>query len=185
MTETEQGANTIYEEINKEKYPDIVMERIKSVLNIMRPFFNEGITSDVCCGSKEIGEIMNADNFYDFYKIDDSVKFINMMKKGNNVEKSDNVIFFHSLEHFPDVLKTLSILRDEFLKEGGRLFIAAPNALYDTDHQPYNNSIGHYAYLTLEYVKMIANKLGFRVLLACEFNVYKNSEELIMILEKQ
>lgn len=177
--------NSIYEQQNKEKYSEEVLKRIHFVINLIRPFLVEGEISDVCCGNKAIGEILGANYFYDYYPIDEEVKFFDMLSDENDMVKVHNVLFFHAIEHFPNVYKTLKTLRDNALLNKGRLFIACPNAKYNNYHRPFDDTIGHYGYITPEYIQILAKNLNMRVIFCAELNVVEHYEEIIVILEKE
>ena len=136
------------------------LERIKFAINIFKNFEVNGYIADVSCGTKEVGIIANAHFYYDYHQYDEEVRFINLKERGNDVVKVSNIYFFHAIEHFKDVKLTLRILRDEFLEDGGRIFIACPNAKYDNKFRPFDLELGHYSEITVEYLKQVLNELG-------------------------
>lgn len=177
--------NNIYATENLKGHPKEVIERITFSVNLLKQFEVPGTIADVACGSKEVGEIAKATEFYDYYPCDDTVKFCNLLdpEANRNVQKVDNIYFFHALEHFADTKQTLTILHS-FLNSGGRLLITCPNAKYDNNFKPFSEELGHYAYLTTESVQAIAEASGYRVILNSEMNQYENNEELAVVLEK-
>ncbi len=63
-------------------------------------------------------------------KVPSNVKFINNLFE--NVElpkKYDNIILTHVLEHLDDPVQVLKRINDEWLNDGGRLFLVTPNAM--------------------------------------------------------
>ncbi|NOR69320.1 MAG: methyltransferase domain-containing protein [Methylomarinum sp.] len=62
-------------------------------------------------------------------KIVSSVKFVHSRFETVDLpEKYDNIVLTHVLEHLDDPLLILSRINNEWLKEGGRLFLVCPNA---------------------------------------------------------
>lgn len=181
-----QNNNEIYAQNNLHRHPKEVIERITFSVNMLKQFEVPGIIADVACGSKEVGEIARATEFYDYYPCDESVKYCNLLEPEDNkyVEKVDNIYFFHALEHFADTKKTLSILYNNFLNPGGRLLMTFPNAKYNNNFRPFSEELGHYAYLTTDSVQVIAQAAGFKVILCAEMNQFENYEELVVVLEK-
>ena len=177
------NSNSIYEDLNKEPLSVEVLNRINLFKDIVNPFIKEGFTIDLCCGTKEIGILFEADDFYDYF-ISEDIKKCDMLNFGNNVEtKGDNILFTHAIEHFADVKQTLDIIRQEFIQDKGRLIITCPNSDYDNKHKPFDRSIGHYSYHNVQSIKNIAPKCGFRILFVGEINYYKDYEELVVVLE--
>ena len=180
---TNDNTNLIYEDINKESYNKDILDRITLFRDIVKPFVKEGVTIDLCCGNGEIGKLFNANVYYDYF-INDNIKKCDLLSFGNKVDvKGDNIIFTHALEHFADVKKTLDIIRQEFIKENGRLLIACPNADYDNNHKPFDRELGHYSFHNVQSIKNIAPHCGFKVIFISEINQYTGFEELVAVLE--
>jgi len=58
-----------------------------------------------------------------------NVTFINDTFEAAKLDRRyDNIILTHVLEHLDDPIAILSRIRNEWLNEGGRLFVACPNA---------------------------------------------------------
>jgi 2-polyprenyl-3-methyl-5-hydroxy-6-metoxy-1,4-benzoquinol methylase len=59
----------------------------------------------------------------------DKVTFVNsLFEKANLVKRYDNIILTHVLEHLEDPVVVLKRVNDEWLAEGGSVFLACPNA---------------------------------------------------------
>ncbi len=62
-------------------------------------------------------------------KLGSQVKFIHsLFEKANLPKRYDNIILTHVLEHLDDPVLVLKRINDEWLAEGGRLFLVCPNA---------------------------------------------------------
>ena len=62
-------------------------------------------------------------------KLGDKVLFINSAFEHVKLPKQyENIIMTHVLEHLDDPIKVLKRINDEWLTEGGRLFLVCPNA---------------------------------------------------------
>ena len=62
-------------------------------------------------------------------KLGDKVKFVNSLFEKVTLSKQyDNVVLTHVLEHLDDPVLVLKRINDEWLAEGGRLFLVCPNA---------------------------------------------------------
>ena len=60
-------------------------------------------------------------------KLPNNVKFIhNILEEVNLDRKYDNIIFTHVLEHLDDPVKVLRRINDEWLNDGGKLFLVTP-----------------------------------------------------------
>jgi ribosomal protein S18 acetylase RimI-like enzyme/SAM-dependent methyltransferase len=62
-------------------------------------------------------------------KLGGNVEFVNsMFEKANLPKRYDNIVLTHVLEHLDDPVLVLKRINDEWLAEGGRLFLVCPNA---------------------------------------------------------
>ncbi len=62
-------------------------------------------------------------------KLGDKVKFVNSLFETATLPKRyDNIVLTHVLEHLDDPVRMLRRVHDEWLTEGGRLFLVCPNA---------------------------------------------------------
>lgn len=62
-------------------------------------------------------------------KVGDRVKYINALFENVTLPRRyDNIVLTHVLEHLDDPIRVLRRINDEWLAEGGRLFLACPNA---------------------------------------------------------
>jgi 2-polyprenyl-3-methyl-5-hydroxy-6-metoxy-1,4-benzoquinol methylase len=62
-------------------------------------------------------------------KLGDKVKFVNsLFEKVALPKRYDNIVLTHVLEHLDDPVLVLKRINDEWLNEGGRLFLVCPNA---------------------------------------------------------
>lgn len=62
-------------------------------------------------------------------KLGDKVTLINsLFEKVTLPKRYDNIVLTHVLEHLDDPVRVLKRINDEWLAEGGRLFLACPNA---------------------------------------------------------
>jgi len=62
-------------------------------------------------------------------KLGDKVKFVNaLIEQAALPKRYDNVVLTHVLEHLDDPVLVLKRINDEWLAEGGRLFLVCPNA---------------------------------------------------------
>jgi 2-polyprenyl-3-methyl-5-hydroxy-6-metoxy-1,4-benzoquinol methylase len=62
-------------------------------------------------------------------KLGDRVVFVNSRFEDATLPKRyDNIVLTHVLEHLDDPVKVLTRINDEWLSEGGRLFLVCPNA---------------------------------------------------------
>lgn len=62
-------------------------------------------------------------------KLGDKIKFINSTFESVSLPKRyDNIVLTHVLEHLDDPVLVLKKINDEWLSEGGRLFLVCPNA---------------------------------------------------------
>ncbi len=62
-------------------------------------------------------------------KLGGKVKFVNsLFEKANLPKRYDNIVLTHVLEHLDDPVQVLKRINDEWLAEGGRLFLVCPNA---------------------------------------------------------
>ncbi|WPU24868.1 class I SAM-dependent methyltransferase [Cedecea neteri] len=60
---------------------------------------------------------------------DNSILFVNaMFEEAILPRRYDNIVLTHVLEHIDDPIKVLRRINDEWLAEGGRLFLVCPNA---------------------------------------------------------
>jgi len=178
--------NEIYLFQNKEEFSSLTKKRINTFISIFNTYKKNGITADVACGNKYIGEKVEAKYFYDYYCKDQTVRFCNLNSFKNNVlEKVDNIILSHAIEHFSSPKLVLDILFTEFLKNLGRLFIACPNPEFDNKFKPYSLTIGHVSQITSQKIKSYTKKVNFRLLFSAENNLYKGYEELFFVLEKR
>lgn len=176
--------NFIYAPDIIQKHPKEVIQRIKFVINIFKNYEIKGYIADVSCGTKEVGTLAGAHFYYDYHLYDEEVKSIDLTKRGNNVVKVHNIYFFHAIEHFKDVNLTLEILRDEFLEDGGRIFIACPNARYDNNFRPFDRELGHYSAITLNFLEDVCYNNNMKLILNAESNIFKGYEEIIAVIQK-
>lgn len=83
------------------------------------PYFN-----DVTCVEASDAAVAEARQ-----KLGDRVKFVNsLFEKATLPRRYDNVVLTHVLEHLDDPVLVLKRVNDEWLAEGGRFFLACPNA---------------------------------------------------------
>jgi SAM-dependent methyltransferase len=62
-------------------------------------------------------------------KLKDKVKFVNFpFEKATLTTRYNNIVLTHVLEHLDDPVLVLKRINDEWLAEGGRLFLVCPNA---------------------------------------------------------
>ena len=62
-------------------------------------------------------------------KLGNKVKFVNSLFEAATLPKQyDNIVLTHVLEHIDDPVLVLKRINDEWLAEGGRLFLVCPNA---------------------------------------------------------
>lgn len=62
-------------------------------------------------------------------KLGDKVKFVNsLFEQAILPKRYDNIVLTHVLEHLDDPVLVLKRINDEWLAEGGRLFLVCPNA---------------------------------------------------------
>lgn len=62
-------------------------------------------------------------------RLGDKVKFVNAQFENVSLPgKYDNIVLTHVLEHLDDPVSVLKRINDEWLSEGGRLFLVCPNA---------------------------------------------------------
>ncbi len=62
-------------------------------------------------------------------KLGDKVKFVNaLFEQAALPKRYDNIVLTHVLEHLDDPVRVLKRINDEWLAEGGRLFLVCPNA---------------------------------------------------------
>ena len=62
-------------------------------------------------------------------KLGDKVEFINsLFEQAILPKRYDNIVLTHVLEHLDDPVLVLKLINDEWLAEGGRLFLVCPNA---------------------------------------------------------
>ncbi len=62
-------------------------------------------------------------------KLGNKVKFVNsLFEEAELPTKYDNIVLTHVLEHIDDPVLVLKRINDEWLTEGGRLFLVCPNA---------------------------------------------------------
>lgn len=85
----------------------------------LQPLFH-----DITCVEASEGAIKEAQK-----TLDGHIKFIHgEFNKVALPKKYDNIILTHVLEHIDDPVNLLSLVRNEWLSNEGRLFIACPNA---------------------------------------------------------
>jgi 2-polyprenyl-3-methyl-5-hydroxy-6-metoxy-1,4-benzoquinol methylase len=111
-------------------------------------------------------------------KVPSRVKFINDLFE--NVElsqKYDNIILTHVLEHLDDPVRVLKRINNEWLNDGGRLFLVTPNAMapsrqiavkmgiisYNSEVTPAEESHGHRITYTIDTLERDAKDAGLRV----------------------
>jgi 2-polyprenyl-3-methyl-5-hydroxy-6-metoxy-1,4-benzoquinol methylase len=59
----------------------------------------------------------------------DNVKYVNaLFEQAKLPKRYDNIVLTHVLEHLDDPILVLKRINDEWLADGGRLFLACPNA---------------------------------------------------------
>jgi SAM-dependent methyltransferase len=62
-------------------------------------------------------------------KLGDKVRFVNaLFEQAALPKRYDNIVLTHVLEHLDDPVRVLQRINDEWLAEGGRLFLVCPNA---------------------------------------------------------
>lgn len=80
--------------------------------------------SDITCVEASTEAINEAEK-----KLGEKVKIVNALFEDVSLEKRfDNIVLTHVLEHLDDPVKLLGRVNNEWLSEGGRLFITCPNA---------------------------------------------------------
>ena len=176
--------NYIYAPDIIQKHPEEVIERITFATKFFEPYLQKGYIADVSCGTKEVGAIVGAHFFYDYHLYDEEVQYIDLTKTGNKVVKVNNIYFFHAIEHFHNVQLVLEILKDEFLNDGGRIFIACPNAKYDNNYRPRDKELGHYSLITLDYIEELCFLTDMELIINAESNYYKGFEEILAVIQK-
>jgi len=83
------------------------------------PFFN-----DITCVEASNSAIEDAKRL-----LGDRVKYFNALFEDVTLPKQyDNILLTHVLEHLDDPVRVLKRINDEWLTEGGRLFLVCPNA---------------------------------------------------------
>lgn len=62
-------------------------------------------------------------------RLGDSINFVNsLFEEATLPKRYDNIVLTHVLEHLDDPVLVLKRINDEWLAEGGRLFLVCPNA---------------------------------------------------------
>ncbi len=111
-------------------------------------------------------------------KFADRVKFINSQFESANLpRKYDNIVLTHVLEHLDSPLRVLKRINEEWLVEGGRLFLVCPNGNapsrqiavkmglieHNTAITPAEASHGHRYTYTLDTLESVAVAAGLKV----------------------
>jgi SAM-dependent methyltransferase len=154
--------NEIYKEQNRHEFPEKVKERIETFIRYFKKYSTAGTTADVCCGNKWIGKRVGATAFFDFFQVDDEVRFIDCRNEDYSGEKFDNIIISHALEHFENPVSVLRKL-GKMMNPGGRCFIAVPNSLYGdavNEYKPFSKEIGHVSTFTAQTLSDTIAKSG-------------------------
>lgn len=177
--------NDIYEKTNQAAYPPEVLERVNVFVRFIEQFVDDSPIADVCCGNGELGELLGAKYFYDFYPPNPKIMKCDLLNYGNKVTtKTSNIVMAHALEHFEDPVTTLKILSEEFLEPGGKIFLAVPHGKFNNNHKPFDRSIGHLIAFAPKDLKAIAEEAGFKVEMVVENFMFEDYEEIFAILRK-
>lgn len=144
--------NEIFEQLNKEEYPEQVKGRVNHVIEMIKPYVC-GRVADVACGNQYVGKYLEASEFYDYFVLPDSdINYIDLEKKViqkpikaliKNEAWIDTILLFHVLEHFKYPSGVLTFLSNQMLKPNGRFIIAVPVGDYNNKYKPFDKSIGH------------------------------------------
>lgn len=112
------------------------------MIRSFRPFFNKGSALELGSFKGDFTQRI-LDHFFDVTcveasdiaieeakaKLGDKVHFINGRFENADLPKRyDNIVLTHVLEHLDDPVFVLKRINDEWLTEGGRLFLVCPNA---------------------------------------------------------
>jgi len=111
-------------------------------------------------------------------KLGDKVKFVNsLFEKAILPKRYDNIVLTHVLEHLDDPVLVLRRINDEWLAEGGRIFLVCPNAnapsrqiavkmgliSHNTAVTPAEAEHGHRCTYTLDTLERDAEAAGLNV----------------------
>ena len=111
-------------------------------------------------------------------ELGNKVKFVHsLFEKANLPTKYDNIILTHTLEHVDNPVLVLKRINNEWLSNGGRLFLVCPNAnapsrqiavkmgliSHNTAITPDEAKQGHKISYTLETLERDAKKSGLKV----------------------
>ena len=157
-------SNEIYKEINKEEYPQEVIERVMEFVGFAKKYINEDMSvCDIGAGNGFIAYQFDAD-MYDYYPAMENVRFVDLLSESTfNDKKYDAVILSHTLEHFEDGIKTLKNV-SKFIEDGGIVAVAVPNAEYENNaHKPRDESVGHLSAYNRFSLEGTLNSSGFQM----------------------
>ncbi len=121
-------------------------EKSKVPLWIKNELDNTNKILDYGCGFGQLLEALKTENYTNCYGVDiENKSIIHCLNNGLNVKniknltnpfsfKFDVIVLSHVIEHIEkiEIIKTLSVLRQKFLTENGKLLIAVPNAQSNT-----------------------------------------------------
>ncbi len=108
----------------------------------------------------------------------DKVKFVNSMFEDADLpEKYENIVMTHVLEHVDDPVKVLKRVNDEWLADGGKFFLACPNAnapsrqiavkmgliTHNAAVTPAEEAHGHHVTYSLDTLERDAKAAGLKV----------------------
>jgi len=111
-------------------------------------------------------------------KVPSTVKFINALFEDVTLPKKyDNIVLTHVLEHIDDPVRVLKKINDEWLADGGRLFLVTPNAMapsrqiavkmglitHNSAVTPAEKEHGHRVTYTLDTLEGDAKAAGLKV----------------------
>ncbi len=111
-------------------------------------------------------------------KLGDKVKIVNsLFEKAVLPKRYDNIVLTHVLEHLEDPVLVLKRVNDEWLADGGRLFLVCPNAnaasrqiavkmgliSHNTAVTPAEAEHGHRCTYTLDTLGAVAVAAGLKV----------------------
>jgi hypoxanthine phosphoribosyltransferase len=186
MNNNQINFNRNYEKDNYLPYNNKTKIRIENFINFIKKYKVGGKLADVCCGNKYIGIKFNSD-FFDYFPIDDEVKF-NNLNYNHYIGKYDNIIFSHALEHFENIEIILKRLIS-YLNVKGRLFLAFPNGEYiNSNYQPLDIFRGHLSCITIDLILKILNNMNNIKVVSFELKkggIFNGYEEIYIVVEKQ
>lgn len=193
--------NEVWEELNKEDYPEEVKERVMKFVTFIKQYGNPGHFADLSCGNKFIANelvathnldfhnldftIVHSMSLYDYYPSEDGIKKIDLNNRGNVVaRKYDTVYLSHVMEHLENPINSLQIIKDEFMARGGRIIFAVPNGEYENKHRPFDKSIGHITNFNRFKMEDYLKSAGLRCRIVIANNEHEEYPELWAVGER-